>query len=401
MRTQIIGRESEDPAQATPERSAGSFGRDGMPVRTAGSWKRWGLAAVCLALLLAAVGLAWQRFGRPAPAKMAAAAHNAQTPAPRTSPAAAAPAPGPEQQLMMMLATGQDLENAGDAAGAIRTYVQASQRFPTFDAPMLRLNKVLEDLQGQLADGPNFQRLRVPLTEAADAGSGLAMMLLGNRLLQAAPEEAMHWYTLAAGHDRRDAMTQLGKMYWSGQGLKNGPDLTAAASWLDKASQRGDPDAKYQLAVLYSDGPGPTRDLRKAVDLLREAADLHDGNALNLLGEFYRDGTGVPVSFKQATDYFEQARTAGNADAAGNLGVSYINGHGVDKNLHYGMELIRQGAEQNSPLAMYYYAVCFEKGIDQPGNTPNLEQAKTWYVKAAKLKYQKAMEWCDKNNVPY
>jgi TPR repeat protein/tRNA A-37 threonylcarbamoyl transferase component Bud32 len=395
MSTQVSGSPADTPG-------AGSRGRDATPVRSTGSWKRWGWAAACLVLLAAAGWTAMQRLG-PKASSAANVSHNARPAVPTASASpGAVPELSQEQQLMTLLAGGQDLENAGDLAGAIRTYVQASQRFPNFDEPKLRLNKVLDDLQGQLADEATFQRMRAPITEAADAGSGLAMMLLGNRLLQADPAESLRWYKLAAEHDRRDAMTQLGKMYWSGQGLKNGPDLAEAVSWLNKASQRGDPDAKYQLALLYASGPVQNRDLRKATELLREAADMHDGNALNMLGEFYRDGTDVPVSYKQAIAYFEEASKAGNADASANLGVSYINGNqGVDKNLRYGVELIRQAAEQNSPLGMYYYAVCFEKGIEQPNNTPNLDQAKVWYVKAAKSKYQRAMEWCDKNNVAY
>jgi TPR repeat protein/serine/threonine protein kinase len=360
------------------------------------------IAAIVCSLVLSLGGEAIQRFMH----KPAERAETIQNPRPAAPAQTAAPSPagelGEEKQLMKLLATGQDLENAGDPGRAIRTYTQAVKRFPNFDEPMLRLNKVLEDVQGQLADPGTFDRLLGPIAEAADSGSGLAMMLLGNHSLPTNPPVALRWYQLAAESGRRDAMTQLGKMYWSGQGLETGPDLALAASWLDKASQRGDPDAKYQLALLYEQGKGASRDLPKAVGLLREAAEMHDGDALNLLGEFYRDGTGVPVSFKEAIDYFEQARDLHNADASANLGVCYINGNqGVDRNLHYGMDLIRQSAEQGSPLGMYYYGVCFEKGVDQPGNAPNLEQAKIWYSKAAARKYQKAIEWCDKNNVPY
>jgi len=207
---------------------------------------------------------------------------------------------------------------------------------------------------------------------------------------------------LAADRDRVDAMTQLGKMYSVGLGLPNGPDYTKAGFWLEKASKRGDAEAKYQLALLLKEGHGLNGSLARIVDLLRDSANLRNAKAMNLLGEFYRDGTGVPTSYDQAVSYFEEARKVGNADACANLGVLYINGgQGVEKNPVFGVKLIREGADQNSPLAFYYYALCFDKGIGQPGNAPNLEQAKIWYIKAARAHYRPAIEWCEKKSVAF
>jgi TPR repeat protein len=86
----------------------------------------------------------------------------------------------------------------------------------------------------------------------------------------------------------------------------------------------------------------------------------------------------------------------GSLSAQGNLGVLYINGEGVPRDDKKAAELFRDGALKGNASCMFYYAMCLEGGR---GVKTDEEEAKEWYVKAAKAGDRRAVEWCRKNDV--
>ena len=54
-------------------------------------------------------------------------------------------------------------------------------------------------------------------------------------------------------------------------------------SQLQREAQAGDPDAQYNLAYLYENGLGVTKDEAKALDLYQQAADQGHPEAQNSL----------------------------------------------------------------------------------------------------------------------
>jgi TPR repeat protein len=110
--------------------------------------------------------------------------------------------------------------------------------------------------------------------------------------------------------------------------------------WLDRpgaavehhlwAAGQGDPDAAFELYVLFSTGTGVERDEPEGARWLHRAADLGQDRALYNLGAAHATGTGAPLDLARAVSYYERAGQAGNARAAATLGVMYLTGEGVD-----------------------------------------------------------------------
>jgi hypothetical protein len=80
-------------------------------------------------------------------------------------------------------------------------------------------------------------------------------------------KRAVELYEEAAALGHADAMSDLGFMYESGEGVNR--DFAAAAQWYEKAAAAGSEPAKLQLARIYYYGAnGVAKDHKKAAELL-------------------------------------------------------------------------------------------------------------------------------------
>ena len=83
--------------------------------------------------------------------------------------------------------------------------------------------------------------------------------------------EAARLYLEAAGHGHSRAQTNLGMMYYNGQGMA--ADSAQAAHWFEAAAGQSDTVAQYNLACLYYHGEGVPRDAAAACRWLQSAID--------------------------------------------------------------------------------------------------------------------------------
>lgn len=87
--------------------------------------------------------------------------------------------------------------------------------------------------------------------------------------------EAMQWFRKAAdkGYDPAQVALGVGLVLGRGQSTGQGKqDFAQAAHWFTEASRQGNPTAQIDLAILYENGWGVTRDLQKARDLFLQAS---------------------------------------------------------------------------------------------------------------------------------
>lgn len=105
---------------------------------------------------------------------------------------------------------------------------------------------------------------------------------------------------------------------------------------LQRAADRGEPDALYALGKLLLEGdklPGDvTPDLDRALLLLDRGATAGSLDAAFRLAELYTTGRKVPQNDALAFKYTLQAATGGARSAIFNLGAFYANGRGTQKN---------------------------------------------------------------------
>ncbi|XP_026991594.2 LRP2-binding protein isoform X1 [Tachysurus fulvidraco] len=163
-----------------------------------------------------------------------------------------------------------------------------------------------------------------------------------------------------------------------------------------------EPQALYQLAVMYYDGLGMTADPSKAVDYMRRVAEWDTGSvrytALYNLGRAYMQGYGVQASREEAEKYWLVAADNGNPNASveaqsslglfysspeiqdlkkafywhseacsngslesqGALGIMYLYGYGVSKDLLAAFYCLTDAATRGNVYAQghlvaYYY----------------------------------------------
>jgi TPR repeat protein len=143
----------------------------------------------------------------------------------------------------------------------------------------------------------------------------------------------------------------MGQWYRDGkQGLKQ--SYVLAAMLFEKAVAQGDPDAMFDLALLYRDGRGVVQSFEKAAELFTMAAEKGDVKAMFGLGCLYRDGRGVVQSFKKAVELWTMAAEQRDADAMTGLGLLYIQGQGVDQSNEFAREWWTKAADEGDEDAL-------------------------------------------------
>ena len=104
---------------------------------------------------------------------------------------------------------------------------------------------------------------------------------------------------------------RIGWMLLHGVGTER--DEAAALPWLEKAAERGNQTAKYQLGTLLLTGAeGVPRDTDRAVDLLTQCAEAGDQFAQYTLGKAYLLGRDIPQDQEQAVHWLKLSAQQGN-----------------------------------------------------------------------------------------
>jgi len=193
-------------------------------------------------------------------------------------------------------------------------------------------------------------------------------------------------YALTAKADTGVAKAQvaLGKLYESGNLGQDGKvqhDYAGAAYWYHQASDHGEAQAAYELAILYRDGLGVAADASQSFQLLQKAAEANYVPAMPLLSNAYADQK-TPVSFQRATYWATKAADAGDPRGWLILGFEYNAGLlGGDRPYWYtsAMEAFRKAAAAGNCLAMMQIGELYSKGNGVPADET---LAQSWLAKA-------------------
>lgn len=175
------------------------------------------------------------------------------------------------------------------------------------------------------------------------------------------------------------AQRVLGQLYQYGAVTAAGsaqPDYPGAAYWYLQASDHGDAEAAYRLAILYQNGFGVTLDATQAFHLLQKAAEANYVPAMPLLSDVYADQK-TPVSGERATYWASKAAQGGDARGWLILGFEYDVGKlGGDSPWWRtkAMEAYTHAADGGNCLAMIAIADLYAKPRDAT-------QAKNWQAK--------------------
>ena len=164
---------------------------------------------------------------------------------------------------------------------------------------------------------------------------------------------------------------------------------------LEELVKQGDADAMTRLGFMYDSGQGVPQNFEKAKELYEQAANLGNAGAMNNLGTMYYFGQGVPRGYSKAKEWFEQSAILGNDVAMNNLGTMYYFGQGVSQDYSKTKEWFEQSANLGNAGAMKNLGIMYEYG---EGVSQDFEKAKKWYEKALKEGLKDAKESLDRIN---
>ncbi|MGB0684398.1 MAG: tetratricopeptide repeat protein [Magnetovibrionaceae bacterium] len=130
---------------------------------------------------------------------------------------------------------------------------------------------------------------------------------------------------------------------------------TISETALYQSAQANDPDAQYELGMMYLEGDTLTRleaDPKKAVSWLLASAQQGNANAQFEVAKLYDTGTGTLENDAIASKYFKAAADQGITEAQVIYGQRLIEGVGVDANPVEGVSYLQTYADASGDTAV-------------------------------------------------
>lgn len=127
-------------------------------------------------------------------------------------------------------------------------------------------------------------------------------------------------------------------------------------------ADKGDPNAQFNLAILYERGLGVRRDLGEAFALCQLAAAQDLPQAQVELGKMYARGWGTAQRFGDAFVWFEKAAEQGDPNGQRNLGWLYDQGYGVARDYKMAAKWYQLAADHGNADGQYALANLYLEG---------------------------------------
>ena len=121
-------------------------------------------------------------------------------------------------------------------------------------------------------------------------------------------------------------------------------DYVEAVKWYRKAAEQGDADAQSNLGYMYYKGQGVPQDYAEAVKWIRKAAEQGHADAQVGLGWMYFEGRGVPKNYVAAYGWFSVAAASGNGSAV--RGCEMAKGRLTPSQVEKGEAMVREISER-------------------------------------------------------
>lgn len=177
-----------------------------------------------------------------------------------------------------------------------------------------QLNSASPAQWAEILNGPSAE-IAAWLAAAAEQGVTSAQANYGHKLLDGIglapdPEQALHWFKVAAHAEHVMAINMVGRCYENGWGTAANQDI--ATYWFRLAANRGLDWGMYNYATSLTLGRGTESNRPQAFEWFNKAANLGHAKSLNILGGFYEDGWEVDPDLAIAFDYYRQAAQGGD-----------------------------------------------------------------------------------------
>jgi hypothetical protein len=142
-----------------------------------------------------------------------------------------------------------------------------------------------------------------------------------------------------------EAQYNIGVIYFFGKEVPQ--NQANAFTWFKKAAEQGYNAAQYALGRMYYYGQGVQKDGDQAAAWFRKAAEKGYADAQFALGVMCQFGKYVGKDLDAAVKWYRSASDSGLAAAQYALGTMYSLGEGVEKDLVKGIEWLKKSSAQN------------------------------------------------------
>ncbi|MBT9331032.1 toll/interleukin-1 receptor domain-containing protein [Paracidobacterium acidisoli] len=153
-----------------------------------------------------------------------------------------------------------------------------------------------------------------------------------------------------------------------------------AVRWFRAAAEQGHAESAWKLALAYRSGNGVVRSEPEAARWIQTAAKLGYAPAEFAWGQMLLQERGESANAREAAVWFDRAAAQGITDARYNLALLYLNGRGVERNYPRALEAMRECAGAGHAGAEYYLAWMLMHGYGAPADH---SEALLWAERAA------------------
>lgn len=149
-----------------------------------------------------------------------------------------------------------------------------------------------------------------------------------------------------------------------------------------KDARIGDPAAQYDIALMYANGLGVSKDMEQAFVWTKSAADKGHGQAQYMVARAYHQGLGVAADIRQAMNWYRRAAEQGSEKACLNLSKLLAEPQ-PQAAFQYALEAAQKGSIEAEFLVAEHYHQGGDDAQDQA-------EAYRWYLSAAQKGYARA-----------
>lgn len=196
-------------------------------------------------------------------------------------------------------------------------------------------------------------------------------------------DEAKRHYKIAAQRGDAEAKLELAKILLEAQDETS--DEEEIRRLFSEAASVGLSSAQIEFGVwLQAQGEG-----KDAFDWYKQAANQNDLNGIFRLAGAYRDGIGVESDLEEARDLFEKAAAKRYAPAETQLAKMLLSGQGGSINKTTALALLRSASNQDYPPALFTLSQLYRTGLVVKRDS---EKAYQQVQRAAELGLKEAIE---------
>lgn len=191
-------------------------------------------------------------------------------------------------------------------------------------------------------------------------------------------EKGVREYEKAAEKGNPFAQYQLGKLYTDKE--LEIYDLEKGIQYLKLSAEQGNEFAQYRLGVIYTDPEQTAYNLQEGVKYLELSMEQENKSAKYRLGKLYLDPTTEIYDIGKGIDYLEELSEDGNQNAKYLLGKEYLKEESEAYEPEKGIRYMQELAEDGNEYAQVKLGFEYIKGEHIP---KDLFMAKQYFQQAA------------------